>query len=423
MDALSMLLMNISSGVRPYLVVFLATSLHWNPVQIGYVMGISGFIGILVQSPAGALVDKTRRKRALIAIASFIVAASSVATVLFPTFWLVTLAQSLASGADTLFFPSLIALSLGLVGKKGLEKRLGRNQTFIAIGNGLVAILIAVLSHWYGVKWIYYLIAALAICAMGVVFAIRESDIDHSQACGDPSPLEGDTKDIPSLFNATTIIFVISLILYTAASGSLLPMLGQLMSKDSPRHACTFLSACLIISQIVMIPLGIWVGKLAEHSLRRPLFLVALVAIPIRAILYTLNHDPYYLASLQVLDAISTTFAGILSVLIVSDLANGTGKFNFMQGIMATAGGLGAALSSFASGYLIRYLGYDRSFLVFAALGLFALLFFYFAMPETKKSSEFGEDPDCETQVKLSHSPLSRENFQKLAQKIRTIFG
>jgi hypothetical protein len=64
----------------------------------------------------------------------------------------------------------------------------------------------------------------------------------------------------------------------------------------------------------------------------------------IRGTLYTLTDNPYFLVGVQLMDGIGAAIFGVVSVLVIADLTSGTGRFNFTQGVVATATGLGASL-------------------------------------------------------------------------------
>jgi hypothetical protein len=52
----------------------------------------------------------------------------------------------------------------------------------------------------------------------------------------------------------------------------------------------------------------------------------------------------YFLVGVQLMDGIGAAIFGVVSVLVIADLTSGTGRFNFTQGVVATATGLGASL-------------------------------------------------------------------------------
>ena len=63
LDALNFFLADIRDGLGPYLAIYLLTERKWDEASIGAVMSLAGLAGILAQTPAGALIDRTRAKR------------------------------------------------------------------------------------------------------------------------------------------------------------------------------------------------------------------------------------------------------------------------------------------------------------------------------------------------------------------------
>ena len=104
--------------------------------------------------------------------------------------------------------------------------------------------------------------------------------------------------------------------------------------------------------------------------------------------LYTLSNNPYFLVSVQILDGIAAGIFGVVSVLVVADLTKGTGRFNFVQGAIATAVGIGASLSNLMAGFIVQQAGYRIGFLTLAGIATLALIVFALAMPETNRNVE-----------------------------------
>jgi sugar phosphate permease len=55
-----------------------------------------------------------------------------------------------------------------------------------------------------------------------------------------------------------------------------------------------------------------------------------------------------------------------------------------MHGALATATGLGSAISNVMTGYVVSAYGFNAGFLVLAGIAAVALAFFGLAMPETR---------------------------------------
>src|SRR5216684_7388549 len=87
LDALNFFLADVRGGLGPYLAVYLLVERNWDEASIGVVMSVATAAGILAQTPAGALVDAIRAKRALIAVAALAVTAASLALPSLSAFW------------------------------------------------------------------------------------------------------------------------------------------------------------------------------------------------------------------------------------------------------------------------------------------------------------------------------------------------
>ncbi|MEO6679195.1 MAG: MFS transporter, partial [Pseudomonas sp.] len=76
LDGLNFFLADVRDGLGPYLAIYLLAVHHWDPASIGLVMTIAGIAALLTQTPAGALIDRTLRKRAVIIVAALLVTLS-----------------------------------------------------------------------------------------------------------------------------------------------------------------------------------------------------------------------------------------------------------------------------------------------------------------------------------------------------------
>jgi len=62
LDWLNFFLADVQTGVGPFLAIYLA-GYRWNEESVGLALTVGGISGILMQTPAGALVDRLRSKR------------------------------------------------------------------------------------------------------------------------------------------------------------------------------------------------------------------------------------------------------------------------------------------------------------------------------------------------------------------------
>ena len=99
LDALNFFLADVRDGLGPYLAIYLLTVQKWDEASIGVVMTIAGIAGIVTQTPAGALVDGTKAKRALVIVSALLVTATCVALPFISNQILIVGTQAIAGAA------------------------------------------------------------------------------------------------------------------------------------------------------------------------------------------------------------------------------------------------------------------------------------------------------------------------------------
>src|SRR5580692_10497223 len=154
LDWLNFLLADVQTGVGPFLAIYLA-GYKWNEESVGLALTVGGIAGILIQTPAGALVDRLRSKRALIAAGIVALAAGALLIAFLPTFWSVMSAQVLIGGTSSVFGPAICAVSLGIVGHHLFDRRQGRNQAFNSAGNVTAAVSMGVIGYFFSDRGIF----------------------------------------------------------------------------------------------------------------------------------------------------------------------------------------------------------------------------------------------------------------------------
>jgi MFS family permease len=390
LDALNFFLADVRDGLGPYLAIYLLTEQKRDQASIGVVMSVSALAGIIAQTPAGALIDKTTAKRGLIIAAAIMVTIGSVVLPLFPGFFLVATTQALTHVAAAVFAPALAAVTLGIVGPKAFAKRIGRNEAFNHAGNATAATLAGISAYFFGPVVVFWLLAAMAIASIFATLAIPAGAIDHHVARGLDGATEPgiDHRDKPSGFQVLLtckplLIFAAASVLFHFANAAMLPLVGQKLALVNRELGTTLMSVCIVAAQMVMVPVAIVVGRNADAWGRKPIFAVALAVLALRGALYPLSDNPYWLVGVQLLDGVGAGIFGALFPLVVADLTRGTGHFNVSQGAIATAAGLGGALSAAAAGFIVVAAGYSTAFLFLAAIAAVALGLFVAMMPET----------------------------------------
>ncbi len=392
LDWANLFMADVKDGVGVYLSVFLLTVRNWEPDQIGYVIAVPGFIGILVQPPAGALIDRTTYKRFLLIGASIIIAICCFALIISGEFYITLISQAIVGFVQSVYAPCVAAITLGMVGHSLLSQRIGRNESFNHIGNMGAAIIAGLLGRFISYEAIFYFSMFQCVALVAAVLLIKEKDIDHELARA--AAKDEQTKEVGMLAlfrNHNILFFTISMALFHLANAAMLPLAGQKMGLADSKNSSMYLSAAIVIAQGVMAVVASISGRRAEKG-RKKIMIIAFLLLPLRALLFAFIDDPYLLTAIQVLDGIGAGIFGVVSILMIADLSHGTGRFNLLQGIVYSAIGLAASISSIVGGLIVKWAGYAVGFSSLACLGIIGLIFFWKFVPETRQVIENKEE-------------------------------
>jgi MFS family permease len=383
LDWSNLFMADVKDGVGVYLSVFLLTVRNWEPDQIGYVIAVPGIIGILIQPPAGALIDRTRYKRYLLVGASLVIAICCYALIVSEEFSVILISQALVGFVQSVYVPCVAAITLGIVGHALLSQRIGRNESFNHIGNMVAAIIAGLLGRFVSYEAIFYFSMLQCLALVVAVLMIKEQDIDHELARAAAKDDSAKAVKLKDLFrNHTILFFTISMGLFHLANAAMLPLVGQKMGLADSKNSTLYLSAAIIIAQGAMSVVAAISGRRAEKG-RKRVMLIAFCLLPVRAVLFAFIDDPYFLTALQILDGIGAGIFGVVSILMIADLSHGTGRFNLLQGFVYSAIGLAGSISSIIAGLIVKWAGYVVGFSTLAVLGILGLLFFWKLVPET----------------------------------------
>jgi predicted MFS family arabinose efflux permease len=268
-----------------------------------------------------------------------------------------------------------------------LARRLGRNSAFDHGGNITIALLAGAVGYAFSQRAVFLMVPVFAVLTCGAVLAIPAKAINHDRARD--LTTDGETQGAAAgyrvLFQTRPLmIFAFCAFLFHFANAPLLPLVGQKLAVQFPQEATAMMSFCMVAAQGVMLPIAILVGRNADACGRRPIFLLAFAVLPIRAALYPLSDNTFWLIGVQLLDGVGAGIYQALTPLIISDMMRGTGRFNLAQGAVATTMGIGASVSGLAAGLAVDHFGYSVSFLAFSAAAAVAFLVFFSFMPETR---------------------------------------
>jgi predicted MFS family arabinose efflux permease len=382
-------LADVQTGFGPFVAVYLTTQ-KWTQVEIGFVLSIGGIIGLIGQMPGGAIVDFARSERLVASLAVATIGVSALGYALWPIFPVVVAAATLHAAASCVLGPAIAAISLGLVGPRSIGERLGRNARFASLGNGSAAALMGACGYLLSSRSVFLVTSMLAIPTLLALGRIREREIDVAQAHGAIARDRSDasaTSVLSLMRQRPLLIFAGSVLLLQLANAAMLPLMAGVVTTRSSQWAPVLIAFCIIVPQAIVALSSPWVGRMAQRVGRRPLLLAGFGALALRGLLFAVVSDPYLLVAVQIFDGITAAVFAVMIPLIVADVAFGSGHFNLAQGIVGTATGIGASLSTVLAGYVSDRFGSGVAFTGLAAIAATGLLMIWLVMPETRRSA------------------------------------
>jgi predicted MFS family arabinose efflux permease len=379
-------LADVQTGFGPFVAVYLTTQ-KWTQVEIGLVLSVGGIVGLIGQMPGGAIVDAARSERLVAGLAVVTIGISALGYVAWPIIPVVMSAATLHAAASCVLGPAIAAISLGLVGPFAIGERLGRNARFASLGNGVAAAVMGTCGYYLSSRSVFLVTFILAVPTLLALSRIRENEVDATRAHGAVVRDVPDTRatSITGLVRQRSLlIFAGAALLLQLANAAMLPLMAGVVTARSSQWAPVLIAACIIVPQTIVALTSPSVGRLAQSWGRRPLLLLGLAALTIRGLLFATVRDPYVLVAVQAFDGVTAAVFGVMTPLVVADIAFGSGHFNLAQGIVGTATGIGASLSTVLAGYAADRFGGSVAFIGLALIGAMALTTVWAVMPETR---------------------------------------
>lgn len=379
---------DVQGGLGPFLSTWLAEAGHWSPRRIGTASTIVGLSTLVLNGPAGALVDRLARPRLLLAIACTAILAGTVMLLQARLFFAVVAAQFLTAAGGTLVLPAMASLTLGVVGKSRFPRQQGRNQAFNH-GGLLTAALLVGGTSLLGPGAAFWVLAAMAAAAI-VAIAVMPGDAWNGRRAHGWK--EEETEDVSHpvlsvLSNHRLLLLSLALMLFNLSNGTMLGLLGQKLSVAMHVNATFWLAAYVIVAQGTMIPIALWAGSLADRRGRRHLLFGAFAAQAVRAVISGVLANPYWLLPAEICDGVASGLLGVAIPVVVADLTWGSGRTQTALGSVNMVQGIGTALSGALGGFLAFYLGWTGAFTALAVPPLAAILVAFW-LEETSESAK-----------------------------------
>jgi MFS family permease len=380
LNAVNFFMADVRDGLGPYLGVFLQQE-KWSPTQIGIVMTIGGLAGMVATTPLGALVDRLHAKRFMMVVAAAATVAASLVVLFVPTFWATALSQVATGIAGAAILPAIAGITLGLVKQSGFTHQMGRNEAYNHAGNVAAALLCGVLGYAFGLSAVFVVMSVLALISLVALAFIDPGQIDYDAARGASEKAGDKVQAFSVLFKCQPLmVLAATLLLFHLGNGAMLPLLGQSLATQGADPSA-YTSATIIVAQLTMIPMALLAAWLAGRRGYWLVFVLALVALPLRGALAALVTGPAGLVPVQILDGVGAGLLGVAVPGLVARIMAGTGRINAALGVVMTMQGVGAALSTTLGGAVAEALGYQMSFVALGGVALVAMTLWLFAAP------------------------------------------
>jgi len=385
LDWTNFFIADLQTGFGTFVAFYLA-SLGWSQANVGFALGLSGFAGVFGQIPGGALADSVRWKRALVAIGVSMICAAALILALWPTPVLVFAAEILHGLSSGVILPTIAAISLGLVGRRAMSLRTGRNFRFSAAGTALTAITLGAIGSLISARAIFLVAAAICAPALIALSRIRSEEIDYRRARNAAGGQEGGqfARMIDLAKNRHLLLFAACIVLFQFANASILPLVSESLAARATTMGAAMTSSLIVGPQIIVAFLAPWVGYCSETWGRRPLLVVGIGLEAVRATLFSFVTDFPAMIAIQLLDGVSGAIINVLTVLIIADLTAGTGRFNLAQGVVGAMTGIAASTSIALTGLIFDAFGRGIGFLIIGGVAAVATAIVWMLLPETK---------------------------------------
>lgn len=379
LNLLNFFISDVRDGLGPFLAVFLQQN-HWEVDQIGWIMTISGLTGMIITTPISTLADIIHAKRAVIIISALTIILACCLNYYYPFFYITLSAQILTAIAGAAIPPAINAITLGLVGQKGFDHQLGRNESYNHGGNAFSAMMAGVFSYYFGLKAVFALMVVWTILSIITIQFIRPEQIDYKAARGlnethkDPKPISDLLK------NKHLLVLAITVALFHLANAAMLPLLSQAMvARGAAGNAGAYTALTIIIAQMTMIPMALLAAKIAQTKGYKSIFIFALIALPIRGLLAGMIQHPYVLVPVQMLDGVGAGLMGVAVPGLTAKILDGSGRINTGIGIIMTVQGVGASLSPSIAGIIAKHYHYNMAFLTLSLIAVIGVCFWLLA--------------------------------------------
>lgn len=285
--------------------------------------------------------------------------------------------QSVTAIVGAVIGPALMGLTLGLVGERAFSRQVSRNEFWNHLGNVVSLTGIYLATVLFGLSGIIGLMILTSVATVIAVLAIDPTRINHDVARGlahdDGAP--GPSGYSVLVGNKGLILLAVTLMIFHFGNAPI----SRLISQDfSIQLGTPFRTTAIItgVAQLSMIAMALAAPFLIRRFGLATVFVIALMALPIRGAIAGSFSSYAVIFPVQILDGIGAGLIGIATPIAAERILSGTGRFNVGLAAVMTVQGIGASLSNVVAGWLTGVGGYGLAYWVHGGVAAIALAAF-----------------------------------------------
>ena len=348
------------ASLAPFIVLYFER-VGLTGTQIGVLSGlIPGFI--LFAGPLwSVLADATGRTRGILVMAALGAAVAGAFVPSVATFWpLLALVGALAFFAAPM--GSLIDASvLAVLGPRG--ERYGSLRSWGAVGWGLSAPLVGLVTESWGLAWAFAIFGVLMTLAAGVARTMPRVDrpTENRPSVAEIVRMFADVRWAPFLLAAFAGGVAMS-----GTSTFVYLRFAELGAAES------LVGLAITLATVSEIPVFFATAWLLRRWRAQHLLLFALGVFAVRLVLYGTLSSPIGIAAVQLLHGASFALMWAAGVHLAASLAPAGRSATAQAAFGSTVGGLGAMVGALLGGALVDVYGTEGMFYALAALVVLA---------------------------------------------------
>ena len=377
----------------PYFTLYLRENAGLTGTQVGLVLAISPFIGMISQPFWGQVADRTGARTRVLAVLTFGTAFGYLGLGYAQGFWSIVLATSALAVAGTAVFPMMTSVSLAILRDAG-RHAFGRVRGWGTIGYFILVLVFPWALSWYqpvtaasvdsaqvsqlGLGLMFPMTAALVFVSAAVAFFLPQKGAVGLRA------ERGDWREL--LHNTAFLRFLcFSLLAHFLMHGPmwLFPIFIRSRGGD-----LTTIRNIWILMLIVEIPLVFSTGSGLKRFGARGLLTVGVTVGGLRWLLSASIADPAVFFAVQALHGVMVVGLNLGSPLYLDVVAPEKLR-STAQGILSMVGsGLAGILSNMTAGWLVDHSGVNLLYLLCGIGSLTLGILSVWILPAVKRRDE-----------------------------------